>query len=177
MATAGSPIRIGTTAQGDCLIQIVDRATMHHSPSTEQLVVQTLERDPNVSVIIDLTGTTYLDSTFLGCIFGLHRRFIQRKELPSAGQKPRLRIHASPAKLHELYGPLRLDKLIQADPNPAPRPVGATVPMPESPTDHSTICRHVMDCHRRLAEADSPAKAAFVKIADAMERELKEGRL
>jgi hypothetical protein len=31
-----------------------------------------------------------------------------------------------------------------------------------------------MECHRRLAEMDTPAKAAFTKIADAMERELGE---
>jgi hypothetical protein len=29
-----------------------------------------------------------------------------------------------------------------------------------------------MECHRRLAETDTPAKVAFTKIADAMEREL-----
>lgn len=167
MGTAESPVRIGTTADRGCLIQLIGRCTMQHSPSVEELVSQMMLRDQSVRVDIDLHACTYLDSTFLGCLFGLYRRFVQRSQ---AG--PRVRFYASPTTMKALFGPLHLDRILHADEGPAPAAVGPMVPMEPSPADRKSICKHVMECHRRLAETDTPAKTAFTKIADAMEQEL-----
>ena len=43
---------------------------------------------------------------------------------------------------------------------------------PEDPADVDVV-RHVMECHRRLAELGGPQHAAFAAIADNLERELR----
>ena len=169
-----SPVQVGTTAAGGCVVRVVGRATMQHSPAAQELVTQTLGRDPTTAVAIDLSGCTYLDSTFLGSVFGLYQRF--RLRAADHGDPPRLTVHAPPATMKALFGPLRLDKIIRADPAPPPAVAGPWVPLDPAPPDLHELSRHVMECHRRLAAADTPARAAFTKIADAMEAELAKGQ-
>lgn len=162
-----SPAEVATTPAGDCVIRLIGRGTMQHSPAVQELVVQTLQRDAATRVAIDLAGCTYLDSTFLGSLFGIYQRY--------GGERPqaRLKLHAPAATIKTLFGSLKLDRYIKADPSPAPPTQGTWVPLEAQVTDNPQACsRHVMECHRRLAEMDTPAKAAFAKIADAMERDL-----
>ena len=49
--------------------------------------------------------------------------------------------------------------------------VTLTVAHPESPD----FMRHVMECHRRLAELGGPQQAAFAAIADNIEKDLGKG--
>ncbi|HEX8910870.1 MAG TPA: STAS domain-containing protein [Humisphaera sp.] len=160
-----APVQIGPTTEGGLLVRLVGRCTMQHSPAVEELVGQSLARDPTVSAWVDLTACTYLDSTFLGCLFGLYRRF-------GTGPAPRFHLHIEPAQMKALFGPMRLDKVVRADPAAMPDPAGPLTPIGDAPPDRKALCRHVMECHRRLAETDTPAKVAFTKIADAMEQEL-----
>jgi hypothetical protein len=53
-----------------------------------------------------------------------------------------------------------------------PPPRGQWVTVPIDPVDQRDLSRHVMECHRVLAQADSPMSGAFAKIADQLEREL-----
>ncbi|CAA9389230.1 MAG: hypothetical protein AVDCRST_MAG64-1099 [uncultured Phycisphaerae bacterium] len=175
-----SPVQVAATAAGGCVVQVVGRATMHHSRAAEELVVQTLGRDPAAAVAIDLSGCTHLDSTFLGSVVGLYQRFNLRAGGDAAtdhgaGAPPRLTVHAPPETVKALFGALRLDKIIRADPGPPPAVAGPWVPLDPAPPDPRELSRHVMACHRRLAAADTPARAAFAKIADAMEQELARG--
>ncbi|MDB5298172.1 MAG: hypothetical protein JWO31_4155 [Phycisphaerales bacterium] len=178
-----SPVQVGTTAGGGCVVRLVGRATMHHSPAAEELVVQTLDRDPAATVALDLSDCSYLDSTFLGSLFGLYQRYRLAAPPPAAmspggstpdGDRPapRLTIHAPPATMKALFGPLKLDKVLKAEPAPAPTPAGEWVSLDAAPHDPRELTRHVMDCHRRLAAADTPASAMFTKIADAMQADL-----
>lgn len=160
-----SPVQVATTADGGFVIRLTGRATMQHSPAAEELVVRTLEHSPGTRVAIDLSGCDYLDSTFLGSLFGLYSRF-------GVGEKPRVRLHAPAATIKKLFGPLKLDKHLVADSGGAPAIRGQWVDLQASDGDKAAMSRHVMECHRRLAEIDTPARAAFIKIADAMEREL-----
>ncbi len=163
-----SPIELATTQSGGCLLRISGRATMHHSPALQELVKQTLQRDPSTTVAIDLNDCTYLDSTFLGNVFGLYQRY-------GSGAKPRVKLHAPPQTITLLFGPLKLDKFIRTDSSPAPEPASDWVQLKGTPTDPKEISQHVIDCHRKLAEVESPARAVFKKIADAMEQELARG--
>lgn len=169
-----SPVQIAPQStqggQSGCLIRIAGRATMQHSPAVQELVVQTLDRDPATGVAVDLTDCTYLDSTFLGSLFGLYQRFGH-----PAGDPPRLTLHAPPATVKALFGPLKLDRVIRTEPDSPAGQAGQWVPLHSAEGDPRTLTQHVMECHRRLAEVDTPARAAFQKIADAMEAELARG--
>ena len=162
-----SPVQVATTPDGGCVVRIVGRATMQDSPTAEELVIRTLEHSPTTRVVIDLSGCDYLDSTFLGSLFGLYSRF-------GGGPSPRVRFHAPASIIKKLFGPLKLDKHLVADSDNAPAIRGQWVDLPASKGDKASMSRHVMECHRRLAEIDTPARAAFTKIADAMERELEQ---
>ena len=167
-----SPVYVGTTLVGDCLIRLIGRATMHHSPPLQELAQLILRQPSSIGVALDLTTCTYLDSTFLGCIFGLYRKYGSATD---AGDPARFRLYAPASTMKELFGPMRLDRIMKAIDAPAPAAEKDLVALEESPIEKSALTRHVMECHRRLAETDSPAKAAFQKIADAMEKELGEG--
>lgn len=161
-----SPVQVATTSDGDCVVRLIGRATLQHSPAMEELVVRTVEHSPATHVAIDLTRCDYLDSTFLGSLFGLYSRF------GGGDASARIRIHGSPAVIRKLFGPLKLDKHLKADATPAPAAFGNWVNLSAVEGDKAAMSRHVMECHRRLADIDTPARAAFTKIADAMEREL-----
>jgi hypothetical protein len=80
-------------------------------------------------------------------------------------------VAGSPEKRKTLLGVVRIDSLIPSmDAAPAPR--GEWVTITIGPVDHRELSRHVMECHRVLAQADGPMSGAFAKIADQLEREL-----
>lgn len=163
--TSQAPVLVGSAVGGGLLVRLNGRCTMQHSPATESMIHTALQHAPGMSVAIDLEHCTYLDSTFLGCLFGLYRRF-------GIGPDARLRLHAPADRGKALFGPMRLDKVLKVDNAPAPGFIGEAVPLPDAGVDRKTLARHVMDCHRLLAETDTPARAAFLKIAAAMESEL-----
>jgi anti-anti-sigma regulatory factor len=160
-----SPVLVGSAVGGGLLVRLAGRCTMQHSPATEATIENAMVHAPGVTVVVDLFNCTYLDSTFLGCLFGLYRRF-------GATPDARLKMHASPERAKALFGPMRLDKVLKVENAPAPGFIGEAVPLPDAGVDRKTLARHVMDCHRLLAETDTPARAAFLKIAAAMESEL-----
>lgn len=168
---AESPVYVATTLVGDCLVRLVGRATLKHSPPLQELAQRILQQPSAVGVALDLTACTYLDSTFLGCIYGLYRKYGSASD---AEHPARFRLHAPASIMKELFGPMRLDRIMKATDAPLPAAEKEWVALEESPVEKSALTRHVMECHRRLAETDSPAKAAFQKIADAMEKELEE---
>lgn len=163
-----SPVQVAATSSGGCVVRLTGRCTMQHSPAVEQLVVKTLEHDASTQVAVDLASCTFLDSTFLGSLFGLFQRYGGNRN----GRSARLSLHASPAAIKSLFGPLKLDRYLRADPSPAPSPQGDWMPLEADHHDPREMSRHVMTCHRRLAEVDTPARAVFTRIADAMEQEL-----
>ena len=73
MATA-SAVKVGRTEAGYC-VRIEGRGTMNQSPIVLEFVGRTL-RDGAASgapgVVMDPSACEYVDSTFLGCLLGLH---------------------------------------------------------------------------------------------------------
>ncbi len=114
--------------------------------------------------MIDLSGCDYLDSTFLGCLVDLHKRH-------GRGRPPRFEV-AAPRRCAAACSPSsRLDALLNLI-DEAPEVVGEELDLPAVAAGPAELGRHVMECHRRLAELGGPDQAAFERIADQFAREL-----
>src|SRR5687768_10917844 len=116
MAAAASQLKVGRTGAGYC-VRVEGRGTMRESPAVEEFVARSMGGDP-VTVVVDLTACDYLDSTFLGCLLGLHKRFGKRAG-PSAADPgptpgPRFAIAADPERRRKLLGPTRLDLVLKS---------------------------------------------------------------
>ena len=160
---APTVLNVGRLNDAVCL-SVVGRGTMKESSTAMAFVCQSLDGG-GTSAVIDLSRCDYLDSTFLGCLVTLHGRY-------NRGGAGRVRFVADAAKAKQLLGPLGLDRVLPLVRESA-TVVGTAVPLPSEPAaDASALGRHVMDCHRRLAEVDGPNQAKFKMIADRMAAEL-----
>jgi anti-anti-sigma regulatory factor len=153
-------VAVATTAEG-CIFRVTGKATMRQSQALQAVAADALTTAPDARATVDLTGCTYGDSTFLGCLVNLYRKF--GKRIGVAGPADRRAA---------LLGPLRLDRILPAA-DAAPAATSAFVPLPEvgSPADAAALSTHVLECHRRLAEIDGPMQPVFRKLVDALERD------
>jgi len=165
-AKSGAPagkISVAPTADG-CCVRIDGRGTMQESPAAKAIAAGTLKCAPASRVVVDLSNCDYLDSTFLGCLVQLFRDFGSKTD-------SRYYIAAPIERRKKLLGACHLDKIIPSLDAPPPI-IGAWVPVPVPPVGSKDLMRHVMECHKLLAELDTPMRPAFVKIADQLQREL-----
>ena len=157
-------MKIAPTETG-CCIRVDGQGTMRHSPAVHDLAERTLVSNERATVVFDLSACDYLDSTFLGCLIDLYRRF-------GGGDPPRYFIAAPAERRKTLLGPTNLDRLIPSL-DASPPVSGPWVNVPAvAEVKKSELMRHVMDCHRALAEVESPMRATFARIAEQIEREL-----
>jgi anti-anti-sigma regulatory factor len=152
-------LKFGRTEAGYRL-RIEGRGTMLESRPAQTFVGEALA-SPDALVVIDLSACDYLDSTFLGCLLGLHRQF----------GAARLRIAAPPERTRKLFGPTKLDVVLQISAE-LPALIGDYAPLPPELINSKEMARHIMECHHRLAEIPGPQQAAFAAIAEQMAREL-----
>ena len=167
--TPGSSIQVAPTEQG-CCVRVEGRGTMHESAAARDLALRVLGEwgaRGSAVVVFDLTDCHYLDSTFLGCLVELYRMY-------GRAQPVRFRVAGPPERRKVLLGPTRLDAFIPATDAP-PAVCGPWVALPPltAKGQDKDLLRHVMQCHRALAEVDSPMRAAFARIADQMEQEIR----
>ena len=160
---AGGTLSVGRTPDGYCL-RLQGRCTMGESPAAHEFADRTM-RDGTGALHVDVSDCTYLDSTFLGSLLDLHRR--HGKARPA-----KMTIVATPEARKRLFEATHLHTVFNfAD--SAPGPIDAWVDLPclatRTPGD---VARHVMECHRRLAEIDGPNQASFAAVAQQLEREL-----
>ena len=141
----GSMLRVGRTASG-FLVQVEGRGTLSESPALQEFAVQSLDGPSGPStVVVDLSYCDYLDSTFLGCLVGLHRKY--NRILPH-----RFRVAVSRDKSQKLLGPTRLNHLLDVT-EVCPEPISDVLELSGPILPTADLGRHVMECHRRLAEA------------------------
>lgn len=143
--------------------RIEGRGTMRESNAFQKLAEDVLTTD-NRSVVLDLSVCSYLDSTFLGSIAILHRRFGQAKD-------PRFMIYATRSLCQSLFGPTHLDALVAIIEQP-PSTIGDYEEVEIKDDTAPSLGRHVMHCHRGLAELDTPHQQEFAAIARQLEEEL-----
>jgi anti-anti-sigma regulatory factor len=137
---------------------------MHESPAAQAVAVRTLAVDASAVVAFDLTACEYLDSTFLGLLTGLFRTY-------GRGPVQRFYVAAPPEVRQRLLGTCRLDKIIPSKDAP-PEARGPWVPLSTEIMEPNELLRHMLECHRSLAEVDCPSRPAFQRLVDQLEREL-----
>ena len=156
-------LKVAPTETGVC-IRVEGQGTLRESPEAKDVAVRTLGSDPAATVVIDLSTCEYLDSTFLGCLMELYRRF---------GKPPGKRyfVAASPERRKQLMGPTHLDQLIPML-DGSPPLCGAWVGISVEAPNKRELVRHVMECHEALASLDCPSRDLFARIAQQMRAEL-----
>ncbi|HMB02962.1 MAG TPA: STAS domain-containing protein [Isosphaeraceae bacterium] len=160
--TAPSRLIVGRTNSGYCL-RVEGRGTMRESPAAHEFGREILDSEGG-SLVVALEACDYLDSTFLGCLVDLHRRYGKQ-------EPPRFLVAASPEQCRRLFAPNHLDKLLKAT-EVGPEVIGEEFVLPPLAKGSDELGLHVMECHRRLAELGGPNQAAFARIADQLAREL-----
>jgi anti-anti-sigma regulatory factor len=162
----GSMLRVGRTASG-FLVQVEGRGTVSESPALHEFAVQSLDalRGPS-TVVVDLSHCDYLDSTFLGCLVSLHRKY-------NRTSPHRFQVAASCDKRQMLLAPTHLNHLLDVT-EVCPEPISDVLEVSRPILLSADLGRHVMECHRRLAELGGSRAASFQSIADRLARELGE---
>lgn len=148
------------------IVEVRGRGTLRESRAMHDYV-ECILQESDSRLVVDLTGCDYLDSTFLGCLVQIHRHH--------SGPQHRVAIAAPPEKVKALLAQLHLDRLFHLVPA-APAKACEPAALPAVAVDPCELGRHVMECHRRLAELGGPQKDAFARIADHLAHDLDQAR-
>ncbi len=149
---------------GGYLIRVEGRGTMRESPAVREFAAQCLDQQRELTLSVDLSACDYLDSTFLGCLVGLHRRCQHEPQI-------RLDVCAELGTRRRLLGATRLDKVFHCV-EASPDPVGPWTPLSAPELEKRDFGMHVLECHERLSELECPSAAAFKAVAEQLAREL-----
>ena len=162
VAEQKSNLRLGRTETG-YLVYVVDRGTMRESRSLHEFALGIVE-DGGCTLAVDLSQCDYLDSTFMGCLVDLYKRF---------GKQPakRFEIIADEARSRSLLAASHLHTILPIHEHP-PELIDECLVLTPCELDRRQLGRHIMDCHRRLAELGGPNQEVFSRIADQLELEL-----
>ena len=157
-----SSLKVGSTEQA-VVVRVQERGTMKESPTLQNFVRETLKQS-EMKVVLSLHDCSYLDSTFLGCMAGLYKQF-------SRENPPRFTVSCPNTLSNKMLAPMRLDQFLHVT-SDEPQCQSEWVDLPSDDIDSHCWGLHVMECHRRLSQFDSPHAATFGRIADKLEHEL-----
>lgn len=161
-----SALKLGRTDHGYC-VRVEGRGTMRESRSVHAFAEHALA-DPATTLVVDLSACEYLDSTFLGSLLDLHRHYGKTRD---AQGRPRFMLARLSEPCRKLLASMRIDRLVAiTEDAPDCGPVMETIP--PAVLESADFARHVMECHRRLAELGGPGCQTFEHIADEMAKEL-----
>jgi anti-anti-sigma regulatory factor len=144
-------------------IRVEGRGTLRESPAVHALARQVLESEPG-TLVLNLEGCDYLDSTYLGALVDLQRRF--GFDVPG-----RFVVVAQPLVRQRLFGPNCLEELFCYGED-LPELVGEEVEFTAHVLERDDLGRYVLECHRRLAELNGPNRAAMQGVVDRLAEEL-----
>ena len=157
----------GRSADG-YVVRVDGRGTARESPVLRELGISCLDGDVDTRLTIDLSECDYLDSTFLGCLVAL------QKHGTAVGQD-RFVIAAPAERRNALLSATAFDKFFnQVD--AAPASVAKPLTITPDRVDGRGLGRHIMECHRELAQVKGPQQQAFAKISERLAKELDEGQ-
>jgi len=163
MVARPTNLKIAPTDAG-CVIRVEGDGTMGQSPAAREVALNTLGADPTAVVVFDLSDCEYLDSTFLGCLMDVYRRF-------GRTQPQRYFIAANAETRKKLLGPTHIDRLIPTL-DVAPKECGPWVTLKTQDLSSRDLTKHVMECHQALADSECPMRGVFAKIVAHLESEL-----
>ena len=155
-----SNLKLGRTKSGH-VVRIEGRGTMRESRMFHEFAADCLENGP-CTLTADLSSCEYLDSTFLGCLLDLNKRY---------ASNDRFSIAASSQHCHKLLGATRLDKILNIK-DQVPAVIGPYVPIPKAAFDARELGHHVLECHRQLAQIEGPEQAVFAELVKRLAGEL-----
>lgn len=163
MVARPTNLKIAPTEKG-CVIRVEGDGTMGQSPAAREVAINTLGADAQAVVVFDLSACEYLDSTFLGCLMDVYRRF-------GRTNPPRYFIAADAEQRRKLLGPTHIDRLIPTM-DVAPEPCGRWVTVRTQDLSARELTQHVLECHQALADSECPMREVFAKIVSHLESEL-----
>lgn len=150
--------------QGGFVVIVQGRGTMGESLVVKAFVNGVMD-DASATLVIDLSNCTYLDSTFLGTLISMHRRFSKPAE--------RFFLAAPSEKCKAVFRSNRLDTLLKIRPD-KPRLTTEPIALPAVDVTARGIGEHVMESHERLVELGGENARAFAAIVQKLRGELKQ---
>lgn len=161
MSQGPMTLSVGRSESG-YVVRVRGRGTMRESRVLHDYLACVFGQ-PESRVVVDLAGCEYLDSTFLGCLVTWRKK--------QASRDSRFLIAAPADRVEALLTPLKLNLVFEIVDEPPPVE-GSWATIDLAAHDPCELGRHVMECHRRLAELGGPQQEAFTRIADGLERDL-----
>ncbi len=156
-------LAVRRAAQG-FVIRVAGRGSLRESPGLKAFVRHAVERLPDAEFTIDLDSCEHLDSTFLGCLVGLHNTL-------NTEEAGRLRVAGADENLQRLFGASGVDRILPRGslPGDAGEP---WISVASDSLGRNELGWHLWECHRRLADIGGPEAEAYAGVADQIEREL-----
>lgn len=151
------------TSAGGCIVRVTGSGSLTESPAFRAFVERYLSGDRSRTVTVDLSDCDFLDSTFLGCLIGLHK-------LGGEGDS-RLRFFDANNRCPWLFSTSMLDRYLKIVTS-CPKPTDEFKEIPDCELDAREFGEHVMQCHRRLAAAGGAESKVYQAIADQLAKEL-----
>ena len=155
-----SELLMGRLSDG-LVLRVEGRGPLRESPAFREAAKSGLARGV---VVFDTSACEYLDSTFVGCLIGIQK-------MAELSPDCRFLIAASPETRIKLFSTTSLDTyfhFVEA----VPEPVAEFVEIDVDELDPEALGRHVLGCHRRLADMGGRDAAAFKAVADRLAQEL-----
>jgi anti-anti-sigma regulatory factor len=160
---AATTVSVGRTRTGYC-VRIEGRGTLRESPAVHAFADWMLA-DPANDLVLDLSACDYVDSTFMGCMAWLQRRF------GGPGRQPgRVAFVVPPPTGRRAIETMHLESVLNLIPS-APPLVGASTVIPAPELSPEDLGRHILECHRRLVEIDTGNEAIFGPIVARLARD------
>ena len=155
-----------TVARSDSgyVVFLEGRATMKEGPAFCTFVKELLDHAEEPTLVVCVEGCDYMDSTFLGGLIALHKKY-------SLQSPPRFIVSASRESRARLLASARLDLILKLI-DDVPECTGRRAPIPTPPADAREFTQHAIKCHRLLAEIGGPQAPVFQLVADQLSKEL-----
>lgn len=166
MAGTGSLSRLtlAHTTDGGLVLRVEGRAAMRDSVVVRHTAEHVIGEE-NRSLVLDLSGCTHADSTFLGDLIGLQKEF-------GASVPARLTIAAPSQACRAEFKVNHLDSMLHIiERAPDATDAGVTLAVPEVPLRE--LGEHVLQAHQHLADEDVPNAKAYRAIVERIARALK----
>lgn len=157
-----STLRVGRVEKG-YIVQVKGRGTMRESRTLHEFAIGIMA-DKQCTLVVDLTSCEYLDSTFLGCLVDLYKKFRR-------GESNRFHVVANEERSKQLLAPTRLHQVLPVL-DSSPLPIVECLVLQPVKIVRDDLGRHIMECHRQLAEIGGPNQEIFSRIAEQLEAEL-----
>ena len=146
------------------VVRVEGRGTLKESPTFRAFVSELLDNHPTAVLTLDLERCDYLDSTFLGCLLLLGKRYAQ-------GPVRQFVIAVTPTARLRLLATTHVDRALPLT-EAFPFEVGEWSTIPTAPVDAHELGWHVLECHERLADVGGPQASAFRSIVEHLTHEL-----